>query len=106
MPDPADTPSSAAPSPFAGENPKASRRRLLQGALATAPVLMTLVSRPVLAHQCQTPSGFVSGDGSAARGAVGCLPQAPQYWIRGRAPPHRWWSAGLRPPREFDSVFA
>jgi len=106
MPDPADTPSSAAPSPSAGENPKASRRRLLQGALATAPVLMTLVSRPVLAQQCQTPSGFVSGNASSAGSAVECLGHSPQYWISVSAPPHHQWPAGLPPPREFDSVFA
>ncbi len=59
MPDPTDTPPSAEPPSSAGGEPKASRRRLLQGALASAPVLMTLVSRPVLAETCKTPSGYV-----------------------------------------------
>jgi len=43
--------------------PVASRRRLLQGGLASAPVLMTLISRPVLG-QVQTPSAFCSGNTS------------------------------------------
>ena len=41
----------------------ANRRRLLQGGLAAAPVLMTLVSRPVLGQVgCQTASAAVSGN--------------------------------------------
>ena len=79
MPDPTDTPpSTEPPSPSSGD-PKASRRRLLQGALASAPVLMTLVSRPVLAAQCQTPSGFVSANASHPGAAI-CSGNGPVYW--------------------------
>ena len=102
MPDPADTPSSAAPSPSAGENPKASRRRLLQGALATAPVLMTLVSRSVLAQQCQTPSGFLSGNASVAGGGVACVGRAHGYWKNVSA---SQWPGPFQPTTLFNSVF-
>jgi hypothetical protein len=53
---------------------------LLQGALATAPVLMTLVSRPVLARQCTSPSGFVSANASTAGRGVDCIGHTPEYW--------------------------
>jgi len=105
MPDPTDPPPSTEPPSSAGD-PRASRRRLLQGALAGAPVLMTLVSRPVLAQQCTTPSGFVSANASTAGRGVVCMGHSPQYWISVSAPPHHQWPPGLPPPRQFDSVFA
>jgi len=79
MPDPTDTPPRPESLLPAGRDPSASRRRLLQGALATAPVLMTLVSRPVLAKQCQTPSGYVSANASNAS-AVSCMGVSPDGW--------------------------
>jgi len=36
------------------------RRRLLQAGASAAPVIMTVVSRPVLAVHCDSPSGFTS----------------------------------------------
>jgi hypothetical protein len=80
MPEPTDKPSSTEPLSPAGGDPKASRRRLLQGALASAPVLMTLVSRPVLAQQCTTPSGYVSANASTAGRGVACTGRTPGYW--------------------------
>src|SRR5437867_3810900 len=78
MPDPVDT--KPKPPPPASVDPQAQRRRLLQGALATAPVLMTLVSRPVLAQDtCTTPSGFVSANASHP-GAALCSGNGPVYW--------------------------
>jgi hypothetical protein len=53
---------------------------LLQGGLAAAPVLMTLVSRPVLAQQCTTPSGYVSANASTAGRGVACTGYTPGYW--------------------------
>jgi hypothetical protein len=80
MPEPTDKPSGTElPSPSGGD-PKASRRRLLQGGLAAAPVLMTLVSRPVLAVQCTTPSGYVSLNASTAGRGVNCTGHTPAYW--------------------------
>ena len=81
MPDPTNPPPSPDLMPVAGPDPKASRRRLLQAGLAAGPVLMTLVSRPVLAKQCQSPSGFVSGNASVAAGAGPiCSGLTPGYW--------------------------
>ena len=80
MPEPTDKPSSTEPPPSASGDPRVSRRRLLQGALASAPVLMTLVSRPVLAQStCTTPSGFVSANASHP-GAAHCSGNGPKYW--------------------------
>jgi len=62
-----------------GTDPDLSRRRLLQGGLASAPVLMTLVSRPVLAQQCQSPSGFVSGNASIVNFQI-CTGSTPEFW--------------------------
>ena len=72
-------PKSQSPSPE-GREPEASRRRLLQGGLAAAPVLMTLVSRPVLAQNCTTPSGYVSANASTAGRGVACTGRTPGYW--------------------------
>lgn len=81
MPEPTNPPPNPDSTPVAGPDPKATRRRLLQGGLAVGPVLMTLVSRPVLALQCQTPSGFVSGNASVAAGAGPiCAGRTPGYW--------------------------
>jgi hypothetical protein len=67
--------------PVTGPDAKGTRRRLLQGGLAAGPVLMTLFSRPVLALQCQSPSGFVSGNASVAAGAGPiCSGLTPGYW--------------------------
>jgi len=42
---------------------------------------MTLVSRPVLADVCRSPSGFVSGNASvAAGGGLACTGRTPGYW--------------------------
>jgi hypothetical protein len=87
MPDPTDTLSSAEPQSSAGGELKASRRRLLQGGLAAAPVLMTLVSRPVLAQVCTTPSGYVSINASHP-GAAQCSGGFPSYWVNYQA--HPW----------------
>jgi hypothetical protein len=80
MPEPTDKTSSTKPPSSASGDPRSGRRRLLQGALAGAPVLMTLVSRPVLAQQCTTPSGFVSANASTAGRGVNCTGHTPAYW--------------------------
>ena len=112
MPDPTDTPFSAEPQSSAGGELKASRRRLLQGGLAAAPVLMTLVSRPVLAQNiCTTPSGFVSINASHP-GAARCSGGFPSYWVNYQA--HPWPSPyyptkvtgpGGHNPTDFKDVF-
>jgi hypothetical protein len=62
-----------------------SRRRLLKGGLGSAPVLLTLVSRPVLGgggggNQCFTPSGFVSMPTSKHGDQYTCLGRTPGFW--------------------------
>ena len=79
MSDPTKPNSSSDPPPPPSAVPVAGRRRLLQGGLAAAPVLMTLVSRPVLA-QCTTPSGYVSANASTAGRGVACTGRTPGYW--------------------------
>jgi len=66
--------------PINNEPKLPKRRRLLQGGLGASPVLLTLVSRPVLGHnQCFTPSGFVSMPTSRPGGQT-CLGRTPGYW--------------------------
>lgn len=93
MPDPTNPPPSPDSMPVAGPDPKVSRRRLLQGGLAAGPVLLTLVSRPVLAQQCQSPSAFCSGNASVAAGAGPiCAGRTPGYWKQPQ------WFGSWRPP--------
>jgi len=102
MPDPTDTPPSAEPPSSAGGEPKASRRRLLQGALASAPVLMTLVSRPVLAETCKTPSGYVSLNASTAGHGAICSGVSPDTWKNAL---NREFPPGFPPSKTFNSFF-
>lgn len=73
-------PKSAGTSPSVQE----ARRKLLKGGLAAGPVIMTLASRPVLAQtlpgQCQTPSGFLSGNVSQQGKAEICAGRTPGFW--------------------------
>jgi hypothetical protein len=100
MPDPTDPPASS-DLPTAVSDRSLTRRRLLQGGLAAAPVLMTLVSRPVLAQQCTTPSGYVSLNASTAGRGVACTGHSPEYWI---AHTSSWVNSN--PTTMFDTVFA
>ena len=57
------------------------RRRLLQGGLGAAPLLMTLVSRPALGrNQCFSPSGFVSMPTSQHGQPQFCMGRTPGFW--------------------------
>jgi hypothetical protein len=76
----------------------AARRRLIQAGISAGPVMMTVVSRPVLAQTggfCQSPSGFVSGNASQPGGGT-CAGYTPGYWKNydpgGFGPPaiHPW----------------
>ena len=111
MSDPGLPPTSNRPTK-GGTDPDLKRRRLLQGGLASAPVLMTLVSRPVLA-QCQSPSGFVSGNASTAGNAtrVICSGRKPDFWQQPQnfgswvAPYFPTTVVGLHQATLFDAVF-
>jgi hypothetical protein len=80
----------------------AGRRRLLQGGLGVAPVVLTLASRSTfggtLACECATPSGFVSGNTSKPGGPATCGGLSPGYW---------WKKPGVTWPLPFvrDNLF-
>jgi hypothetical protein len=77
------------------------RRRLLTGGLAASPVLMTLVSRPVLgAVQCVTPSAFYSGNASTAGIGVICEGHTADYWLNTSS-----WPPPYTPDTPFNNVF-
>src|SRR5581483_975329 len=57
-----------------------ARRRLLHGGVGATPLLLTLVSRPVLGQQCTTPSGFVSMPTSVHGAPQTCLGRTPGFW--------------------------
>ena len=81
--------------------PAGSRRRLLQG-LLTAPVLMTVASKPVLAGQMCSPSGFASGNVSTQDNPSACNGYSPGYW---KAKPGVSWPSPFQPTQKFHSVF-
>jgi hypothetical protein len=80
MPDsrPADAP---LPSPGLS-GARASRRRLLQGGLAAAPVVLSVSSRPVMAATgaCSTASAFGSINASRPNKVTSCGGCKPDYW--------------------------
>lgn len=84
-------------------NPAPARRRLLQGALAAAPVLLTVASKPVLAGQMCAPSGFASGNVSTSDQPTACNGWSPGYW---KAKPGTQWPSPYSPGQKFHSVFA
>jgi len=58
----------------------ATRRRLLRGGLATAPVLLTLVNRPVMAGACITASDVGSANLSRRHIGAQCQGQSVTFW--------------------------
>jgi hypothetical protein len=91
--------------PQASATLAASRRRLLRGGVAAGPVLMTLVSRPVLAQvagHCTTPSGFVSLNASNAGRGVDCEGFTYQYW---KSAPQSAYPPAFPPEKPFNAVF-
>lgn len=60
---------------------RANRRRLLRGGLASAPALLTLVNRPVMAAACKTPSAAISASLSRpGSGLFDCTGKSPSSW--------------------------
>ena len=101
------------PPPAPDSDLSTGRRRLLQGGLGAAPVLMTLVSRPVLAQRtglCTSPSGFVSLNASNAGRNVACTGRSPTFWAGGSQAGNQWpfpyQSLQPRPNTPFNTVFA
>jgi hypothetical protein len=59
--------------------PSSGRRRMLKAGISATPVVMTVISRPVLAVGCDSPSGFTSLSQSHP-GPGTCSGHAPTYW--------------------------
>ena len=94
-------------------HPVPGRRRLLRGGLAAGPVVMTLVSRPVLGGGgggggrggfglCTTPSGFVSANASTAGRGVSCEGHTYEYWKKASS---SQWPSPYKPGTKFNDVF-
>lgn len=75
-PEAAEPDSAGAPAPGVSLD----RRRLLRGGVGTAPVLLTVVSRPVSAGACTTASAFTSLNLSRDNRIYNCLGRTPGYW--------------------------
>jgi hypothetical protein len=77
--------------------PNQSRRRLVQGGAGAAPLLMTLISRPVLGQvTCQSTSAAMSMPTSHAHGQLPvCSGGSPTFWSQ----PENFnqWPAGYYP---------
>jgi hypothetical protein len=74
------------------------RRRLLQGGVSATPLLMTLVSRPVLGHsgfRCVTPSGYTSMPSSRQPEVHRCDGGTPGFWKQEQH--FKAWPAGFYP---------
>ena len=75
------------------EQTSEKRRHLLKGIGVSAPLMMTVASRPVLGAQC-TPSAWVSGNLSAQAESHSCGGHSPGYW---KTDPARWMGTGFTP---------
>jgi hypothetical protein len=65
----------------ATEGPDKNRRRLVGGGLGAAPLLMTLVSRPVLGQEtCLSSSAHLSGPTSHPHEQQVCSGASPYFW--------------------------
>ena len=88
----------------AEDRPASSGRRqfLKKAALASAPVILTVASRPAWGHVC-APSGMCSGNASAAPNAADdcVVGYGPAEYDSGAAP----WPAGISADAYFDDVF-
>src|SRR5438046_7128669 len=100
MPDPTKPPSFPESAPVSGHELSTTRRRLLRGGLAAAPVMMTLVSRPVLAQTCTTPSGYVSANASRPGGSS-CSGYGPRHWYG-----QMTWPSSYKPNDNFKKYFS
>jgi hypothetical protein len=89
------TPPNEAPNDSAVKPLNPTRRRWLQAGLSASPVLMTVISRPVLAAQCVAPSAFVSLGASGPGTVAQCTGNGPTYWSDSRH--YADWPSGYVP---------
>lgn len=81
---------------------RAGRRRLLRGGLASAPVLLSLTSRPVTATTCTQASSHASVNMSRPDRMYSCGGKKPYYWKHAHSSN---WPSNLPPSTLFDSIF-
>lgn len=82
----------------------AGRRRFIKGVMGTAPVLLTLASRPVLGGGVCTISGMLSGNVSSP-GAEPCQGCTPGFWKVKQHIQNNWPQTKFSPCQTFQSVF-
>ena len=84
------------------------RRHLLRGAVGSVPVVLTLVSRPVIAGgssaACRTASAFGSINASRPGGTVYCSGRTPGYWKTHTNWPSPYKASGSQ-ASQFNAVF-
>lgn len=73
----------------------ASRRRLIKGGLSATPVVLTLISRPVLGFEnaCLSPSRMTSGNHSGFTGPISCGGSNRSHYaslLKATGQPPRW----------------
>lgn len=85
--------------------PDTRRRRLLQGGLGAAPVLMSVASRPVMAagERCVAPSSFTSLNVSGETLSYPCSGHKPDWWKQPQQ--YSQWPSANNKNTAFDTVF-
>ena len=100
------------PSEAVGGSPalpkSSSRRRLLQAGIGATPAILTIVSSPVLAGGCRSPSAFASVSAAAAAGTT--TSATPSKTCSGLSPT-TWnitntWPSAVPKTTLFSSVFS
>src|SRR5512139_2138933 len=93
--------------PQAHGDVSAGRRRLLRGAAGSAPILLTLHGRPVLAQTCATASASASLNPSgierakASGSAITCNGQNPDWWATNTTS----WPGDIATGTKFNLIF-
>jgi len=93
------------PNAAPASSPQAARRRLLRGSLATAPVLLTLVNRPVMASgACFAGSTSTSANLSRANAGFSCRGKSASHWSQENS--FTEWPAPMASPGTAKSMIA
>jgi hypothetical protein len=90
---PSEDPGTSSAAQQGGKSTDVMRRRLIRGGLATAPVLLSISSRSVMACESTTPSCFGSLSASRPDVLVPVSGQPPSYWCTH----HSAWPSSCHP---------
>jgi len=97
-------PGSAGEGAAGRDSHKSSRRRFIQAGITATPVIMTVISGPVLANgvgkACESPSAFASINASPHGTPATCNGVSHGYWKT-----HTPWPSPFSPGDLFNSVF-